>query len=54
MEAIDIFFGVDCFEDCVGINMFWEGLLDDEAIYIGVIVEEVDGFKEFLLGDSLI
>ena len=53
MEAIDILFWADRFDDALLINVLGERKLDDEAVNFGIAVETVDFAEELLFGDIL-
>ena len=53
VEAIDILFWADRFDDALLIDVLGEGKLDDEAVNFGIAVETVDFAEELLFGDIL-
>ncbi len=51
MESVDVFGGVDGFDDFLLADVAGEGELDDESVDVGVGVEGGDLVEECLLGD---
>ncbi len=52
MEAVDVFTRVDMVCNALLVDVFWEGELDDNAVYFGVVIDVVDFSQELLLGDG--
>ena len=52
-EAIDVLVGRDGVDDLLLVDVLGEGELDDEAVNLLVVVEEMDGLEELLLGGGL-
>lgn len=50
-EAVDILVGRDGIDDVLLVDMVGHRQLDDEAVDLVVVVEEVDSFEELRLGD---
>ena len=48
MKTVDIFCGLDSFENFFGVDLFGERKLDEDAVDVVVAVEIVDEFKHVL------
>ena len=53
VEAVDVFGGGDGFEEALGIDVFGERELDEDAVDLVAAVEGVDHGEEFVGGDGL-
>ena len=52
MQAVDVFERIDAVEQGVGIDAFGQGQLEDDAVHVGVGVEQLDAVADAALGDQ--
>jgi hypothetical protein len=50
METVDVFGGIDSFEDLLGVDLFGERELDEDAVDAIIAIEFVDELKQILRG----
>jgi len=53
MEAVNVFVGVDCFEESFGVDVAGQRKLDEDAVDIVAVVEVVDQVQHLVGRDAL-